>query len=212
MHNSSVFSKRVRAHMRERHLTIRTLAETLKVSPATVQNWRNGMIPNTGHMIGLAAELRCSYNSLVEGIAVNKGDIAHWEKAPLKEVPAHIAKAAGWVGSPDYRKVLEETCELWMQTPSGVEMIRVPVAEVEKWKMGVDNNTAIRHSQIMRYTLADLFEEMRVLTEPYGEKAKLARHLGVKPQRINEWIAGTSKPTSEVTLALLYWVEERKRK
>jgi hypothetical protein len=43
-------------------------------------------------------------------------------------------------------------------------------------------------------------------------KTKLARHLGVPPQRIRDWLAGERFPGGETALQLLEWVTAEEAK
>lgn len=52
---------------------------------------------------------------------------------------------------------------------------------------------------------------VRPYLSKYGDKIKLARLLGVPPQRIHEYfLAGTSAPDAERTLLLLHWLAQRR--
>ena len=55
--------------------------------------------------------------------------------------------------------------------------------------------------------LDELIQRIQVATAAYGAKRRLAQFIGVPPQRINEWLNGTTVPGGETALALLKWVE-----
>ncbi len=56
-----------------------------------------------------------------------------------------------------------------------------------------------------------LVQEVRPYLAKYGEKAKLARLLGVPQQRVHEFfLTGTSAPDAERTLLLLHWLAQRR--
>lgn len=40
----------------------------------------------------------------------------------------------------------------------------------------------------------------------HGRKSELARHLGVRPHMVSEWLAG-KEPRAEYTLGILEWLE-----
>lgn len=45
--------------------------------------------------------------------------------------------------------------------------------------------------------------------QPYGAKARLARHLGIPRQRLNDFLHSHSRlPDAELTLQLLHWYSE----
>jgi transcriptional regulator with XRE-family HTH domain len=54
----------------------------------------------------------------------------------------------------------------------------------------------------------NLIAEVKALTEARGARTKLARHLGVTPQRLNDWLSGEHEPSAETTLALNAWVND----
>jgi transcriptional regulator with XRE-family HTH domain len=51
-----------------------------------------------------------------------------------------------------------------------------------------------------------LMSRLKGATSDRGSKSALARQLGVPPQRINDWLNGTSVPGGEVALQMLEWV------
>jgi transcriptional regulator with XRE-family HTH domain len=63
-------------------------------------------------------------------------------------------------------------------------------------------------------TIEQLIRSVRILTGKRGDRVKLARTLGVLPQRLNDWLSGKQEPSGQTTLALLNWVkaEEQKQK
>jgi hypothetical protein len=43
--------------------------------------------------------------------------------------------------------------------------------------------------------------------KPYGSKVRLARHLGIPPQRLSDYLTGRSRlPDAEITLRLAHWL------
>ena len=55
-----------------------------------------------------------------------------------------------------------------------------------------------------------LVQELRRALVPYGSKARLARHLGVPRQRLQDFLkAGARLPDAETTLRLLHWLGEK---
>jgi len=45
--------------------------------------------------------------------------------------------------------------------------------------------------------------------QPYGAKARLARHLGIPRQRLNDFLHCRSRlPDAELTLQLMHWFNE----
>ena len=48
-------------------------------------------------------------------------------------------------------------------------------------------------------------------TTARGVRAELAKHMGVALPKVSQWLAGTLEPSSETTLELLQWVEQRER-
>jgi transcriptional regulator with XRE-family HTH domain len=61
-----------------------------------------------------------------------------------------------------------------------------------------------------------LIVRLKNATRQHGLKSALARKLGVPPQRLNDWLSGTSVPGGEVVLQILDWVtavevEQKKR-
>jgi transcriptional regulator with XRE-family HTH domain len=59
-----------------------------------------------------------------------------------------------------------------------------------------------------------LVERAKQVTHAYGDKARMARDLGVTRQAVNQWLNGENAPSAELTLQLLNWVaaEEAKQK
>ena len=57
-------------------------------------------------------------------------------------------------------------------------------------------------------SLPDLVKALRERTKMRGQKAALARKLGVSRQAVDQWLRGSAKPSAETTLALLNWVGE----
>ncbi|MCX6937680.1 MAG: hypothetical protein NTU80_07235 [Verrucomicrobia bacterium] len=54
-----------------------------------------------------------------------------------------------------------------------------------------------------------LAPELRRALLPYGAKARLARHLGIPRQRLQDYLkAGARVPDGEITLRLLHWLGE----
>jgi hypothetical protein len=52
---------------------------------------------------------------------------------------------------------------------------------------------------------------LRLELRPYGSKVRLARYLGIHPQRITDFIAGHRRmPDAELTLQLLHWLAAKK--
>jgi len=50
---------------------------------------------------------------------------------------------------------------------------------------------------------------LRRALRPYGAKARLARYLGVPPQRLSDFLTGRRRlPDAELTLRLLHWLAE----
>jgi transposase-like protein len=65
------------------------------------------------------------------------------------------------------------------------------------------------------HELNALFKRLRKLISAPGTKARLAREIGVSPQRISDWLAGLQMPGGEFALRLNKWViqaEESKSK
>lgn len=57
-----------------------------------------------------------------------------------------------------------------------------------------------------------LAEEARLLCRHHGDKANLARYLGLPKQRVHEFLrARSAGPDAERTLLLLVWVQARRR-
>jgi transcriptional regulator with XRE-family HTH domain len=59
-----------------------------------------------------------------------------------------------------------------------------------------------------------LLSRLRVTTQPFGAKARLAQQVGVKKQAVSQWLSGETRPTAETVLRLVEWVsiEETKQK
>ena len=52
---------------------------------------------------------------------------------------------------------------------------------------------------------------LRRALQPYGAKARLARHLGIPRQRLNDFLTGHSRlPDAELTLRMLHWLTEQR--
>lgn len=54
--------------------------------------------------------------------------------------------------------------------------------------------------------LEKLFSRVSRAAKVRGTKAEIALHLGVVPQRLNDWLSGVNEPGGEITLRLLEWV------
>jgi hypothetical protein len=53
---------------------------------------------------------------------------------------------------------------------------------------------------------------VRPLLKPYGQKSKLARLLGVPPQRVHDYfLARRAAPDAERTLLLMHWLLQRRQ-
>jgi transcriptional regulator with XRE-family HTH domain len=67
---------------------------------------------------------------------------------------------------------------------------------------------------LMRKVVApsDLIDQVQSLTQQRGAKAKLARHLKVSRQRLNEWLSGRSKPSARYLLLLLNWTRTQQHR
>ena len=63
-------------------------------------------------------------------------------------------------------------------------------------------------------TVQELMSLVAKLTNERGQRTSLAKHLGVRPQQLNEWLVGRKEPNGQTTLQLLNWVqaEEEKQK
>ena len=57
-----------------------------------------------------------------------------------------------------------------------------------------------------------LISRVNNLTSGYGEKASLARHLGVTRQQLNAWLSGDREPSGGVALHLKEWADLREKK
>jgi transcriptional regulator with XRE-family HTH domain len=54
-----------------------------------------------------------------------------------------------------------------------------------------------------------LATQLKERLRPYGSKVRLARHLGISPQRITDYLTGRSRlPDAEITLRLTHWLCE----
>ena len=50
---------------------------------------------------------------------------------------------------------------------------------------------------------------LRRALRPYGAQARLARYLGIPPQRLSDFLTGRRRlPDAELTLRLLHWLAE----
>lgn len=83
-----------------------------------------------------------------------------------------------------------------------------PIAEVQA---RVDNLTETRYDSGAAMESSDaamkkLIEDVKRLTNARGSRAALARALGVRPQRLNEWLSGKHVPRGEISLLLRDWV------
>ncbi len=54
-----------------------------------------------------------------------------------------------------------------------------------------------------------LATQLKARLTAYGSKARLARHLGIPPQRLSDYLAGRTRlPDAEITLRLAHWLCE----
>ena len=54
-----------------------------------------------------------------------------------------------------------------------------------------------------------LATQLQARLRPYGSKVRLARHLGIAPQRLSDYLTGRSRlPDAEITLRLAHWLCE----
>lgn len=52
---------------------------------------------------------------------------------------------------------------------------------------------------------------LRAELKPYGAKVRLARYLGIHPQRLSDFLAGHRRmPDAELTLQLLHWLAAKR--
>jgi hypothetical protein len=55
-----------------------------------------------------------------------------------------------------------------------------------------------------------LATQLQIQLKPYGSKVRLARHLGIAPQRLSDYLTGRSRlPDAEITLRLAHWLCEK---
>lgn len=71
----------------------------------------------------------------------------------------------------------------------------------------VDSRSANRNSKPVVPEWSVFLEDLRKLTQRRGLKNRLAKHLGVPPSRISEWMSGKAEPSGRTTLRLLSWVQ-----
>jgi hypothetical protein len=54
-----------------------------------------------------------------------------------------------------------------------------------------------------------LATQLQARLKPYGSKVRLARHLGIPPQRLSDYLSGRTRlPDAEITLRLAHWLCE----
>ena len=54
-----------------------------------------------------------------------------------------------------------------------------------------------------------LATQLQIRLKPYGSKVRLARHLGIAPQRLSDYLVGRCRlPDAEITPRLAHWLCE----
>jgi transcriptional regulator with XRE-family HTH domain len=65
---------------------------------------------------------------------------------------------------------------------------------------------AIKQYLIANSMWKHLRQRLREATQKPGTKKAVAKHLGVSPAAVSQWLSGAAAPTAETTLRLLAWV------
>jgi transcriptional regulator with XRE-family HTH domain len=84
-------------------------------------------------------------------------------------------------------------------------------AAKENPKKPVDNLTLSAKSEDVKHSMSKLLERLKKATAEHGQKTVLAKHLGVPPVSVSQWLSGVKEPGGETTLKLLNWVELQER-
>ena len=84
------------------------------------------------------------------------------------------------------QNLIPKKCKVSVDIPTPAATLAIVSQRIRSWK--------------------DLQEVLKLRVSAPGEKAKLARALGVSRQAVNNWLKGTAAPSAELTLRLLHWV------
>jgi transcriptional regulator with XRE-family HTH domain len=205
MHTSKIFSARIRGLMKEKNLTIHKLAGLMKVSPASVQNWRDGQVPTVTHLQALADLLRVKMDEMLVNIEPVEDALEQYGHLHPLDVPANVFS----------KEMREHVAFMATMTPEKVKAIADGFKAYHDLKFGVqkkgvDNLPHSVNSKRMSNMEVLLGRLKRAVGAP-GKRTELAKFMGVAPPRISEWLSGEREPSGEYTLMLLNWVEQQER-
>lgn len=213
--NLSAFGNRLKVLMEERQLTQEQVASAVGVSRAAVGTWLHGTIPGARELFILAKFLEKPMESFFDAIPYVKPPAeALYVDPPGGVSISHL--------SAEWRKFYAGMFET-MSTPEGREAFKQTFNQLFPGA----NTVLATHEEIAKQVLTDvvpkdnidamqeqmqrLRDRLRRATEVRGQKAALARWLGVSMSSVSTWLAGAKKPSGETTLRLLQWVEQQER-
>jgi transcriptional regulator with XRE-family HTH domain len=182
--------------------------------------------------ISTPEQLSASLGAIIYGKEEQEADIKHrlvmedfikiwvpdWiARAPLgkaNELTEFIMKSAN-----DFlRRFPEDPAKVVDARAEEMTWERIRSENAKRRLSGLENNPLTQTSESSRnaavktkLTLKELLKMVKLVTEPRGMKAKLAKHLGVSESNVSEWLRGIREPGGEMTLRLLNWVNDPKR-
>ena len=77
--------------------------------------------------------------------------------------------------------------------------------ELTEGKLSINNDD-------VKPNIEALIARLRKATTQRGQKAALAKFLGVHRVQVSQWLAGKPEPSGDITLKMLHWVEHQERK
>ncbi|HOX59000.1 MAG TPA: helix-turn-helix transcriptional regulator [Candidatus Paceibacterota bacterium] len=223
MNDDSPFAERLKALIQERGLTQLQVGRAAGVSKNAVGKWLRGAVPGARELFKLARAFEKPMEWFFEGeppAPASEADKSALHTSPA-EMPADkflaATRALGLSSPRDLERIMELSThyrQIWTPTPTGFEMRYEPIhqdAAPHKESsnrvltdVAASGNVAAMQDQ-MRQLRARLFK----VTAVRGQKAALAKWLGVSLSSISTWLAGKREPGGETALRLLHWVEQQ---
>jgi transcriptional regulator with XRE-family HTH domain len=213
--NSSLFAQRLASLMREHRLKHRQLAEAAGVSKAAVGKWLRGTTPGARELFKIARALGVTMESFFDAIPYVKPPVEALFTEPPGGVPVNFLK-------PWLRKLYAHMFEM-MSTPQGIEAFLQrsrKLYHAASTLQGAQKNISkeVLTDVVANDNIGAMQDQMQRLryrltkaTAARGQKAALAKCLGVSLSSLWTWLSGKREPGGETTLRLLQWVEQQER-
>jgi transcriptional regulator with XRE-family HTH domain len=185
---------------KEIRLTRRAMAEVLGIDPKRLETYEAGRVPLPYEIAAkLGWKFKINPVHLAEGTEIMNVEGRNF---PAPEIESKIRPRT--LFSTAYDKYIE---------PSLLKKARPVNSPNPQRQLGLDIESLMMDKVSVKNkirSLSDLMNALRRLTKERGQKAALARLLGVSRQAVDQWLDG-AKPSAETTFALLNWVEQQER-